>query len=225
MRRPDDEFVDQFRKRFGDLLLTCNGKRMEGAHVDARDPMSHASFGNENEPIDVMRTDDANTGRTLRLESGSPKFRKVHAPDSFSPTISAKKHETFQDRNLLGSGAVFHNTAGDLHSPLIRRNTMVSPFLDESIQCVPQISWNRPNCFTPLTESQRWLCDDTYFGQTDDISKTIVHRDSGYVTVDGADQYILTDDLTTQPDSNIDWGTSETHVNEYWPYGDEEKYT
>jgi hypothetical protein len=139
MRRPDDEFVDQFRKRFGDLLLTCNGKRrMEGAHVDAGDLMLHANYGNENEPIDVMRTDDANTGRTLRLESGSPKSRKVHAPDSFSPTISAKKHETFQDRNLLGSGAVFHNMARDLHSPLIRWITMVLPFLDKSIQSVPQ---------------------------------------------------------------------------------------
>lgn len=44
------------------------------------------------------------------------------------------------------------------------------------------------------------------------------------VTVDGADQDVLTGDLTAQPDSNIDLATTEAHVNEYWPYGDEEKY-
>lgn len=50
------------------------------------------------------------------------------------------------------------------------------------------------------------------------------HHNSGYVALDG-DQGILTDDLIAQPASNIDMATSETHVNEYWPYGDEEKYT
>ncbi|KAJ5473971.1 hypothetical protein N7475_003537 [Penicillium sp. IBT 31633x] len=224
MRRPDDEFIDQFRKRFGDLLLTCHGKRrMEGDHVDAGDPILHASYGNENEPIDVMWTDEANTDRTLRLESGSPKSRNSHTPHSFFSMISPKMHETFHDRNVPGSGAVFHNTEGDLYSPMIRWNTKVSPFLDESIQCVPQISWNGPKCFTPLAESHRWLCDNTYFGQADDISKASMHHDSGYVTVNGANQDILADDLIVQPDTNV-LATSETHVNGYRPYGDAEKF-
>jgi hypothetical protein len=206
--------------------LTCHSKRrMESAHVDAEDLRLHASHDNENGPIDVMWTDEANTGRTLRLESGSPKSRNYHAPDSFSPVISAKKHEASHDRNVPGSGAVFHNTAGDLHSPMIRWNTRVSPFLDESIQCVPQISWNGPNCFTPLAESQLWLCDNTYLGQADDISKAHRHHNPGYVAVDGDDQDILTDDLIEQPAANIGMATSETHVNEDWPYHDEEKYT
>ncbi|CAG8195840.1 unnamed protein product [Penicillium nalgiovense] len=86
MHRPDDEFINQFRKRFGDLLLTCHGERgMAGAHVDLGDPMLHASYVNENMPIDDMWTDEPNTGRTLRLESGSQK------PDtSMHPILSLR---------------------------------------------------------------------------------------------------------------------------------------
>lgn len=76
--------------------------------------MSSAGYANENEPIDVICTDEVITGRTLRLENGSPKPRNFHALGSISPMVSANKHETFHDRNLLGSGAVFYNKAGDL---------------------------------------------------------------------------------------------------------------
>ena len=84
------------------------------AHVDAGDPMLHASYVNENEPIDPMWTDEANTGRTLRLESGSPKSRNFYAPDSFSPMISA-----FHDRNLEGAAQLPRraNLKMDFHSP------------------------------------------------------------------------------------------------------------
>jgi hypothetical protein len=187
--------------------------------------MLSASYVNENKPIDVMWTDEASTGRTLRLEGGSPKSQDFHAPDSFSPIISAKKHAPIHGRNRPGSGAVFHNKAGDLHSPMIRCNTKNSPCLDESIQRVPHLYWNGTDCFTPLAEPQRWLCDNTYFGQAGDTSRTFMQLDSGYATVDGTDQDILTDDLITQPDSNFDLATCEAHVNEYWPYGNEEKYT
>ncbi|CRL29481.1 unnamed protein product [Penicillium camemberti] len=180
MHRPDDEFINQFREKFGDLLLSRHGeRRMAGTHVDARDPMLPAGHVNKNEPSDSIWTDEANVGRTLRLESGCPKSQNIHALDSFSPMTGAKKHKTFHDRNLPGSGAVFHNKAGDLHSPMIRCNTMISPFPDESIQRVPQISWNGPDCFTPLAEPQLWLCDKAYFGQAGDTLGTLMHRDSG----------------------------------------------
>ncbi|KAJ5288299.1 hypothetical protein N7508_011074 [Penicillium antarcticum] len=225
MHRPDDEFINQFRERFGDLLLSCHGERgRTDAHVDVGGSMFSASHAKEDEPVDVMCADEANTARTLRLEKGSPKPRNFHALGSISPMKSAKQHETFHDRNLLGSGAIFHNKAGDIHSPMIRWNTKISPFLDESIQHVQQISWNGPDGFTPLAESQRWLYDHTYFGHTDDISRTLVHHDSGYTTLDGADQDILADSLSEQPDLNSVLATSEGHVNEHWQYSDGEKF-
>ncbi|KAJ5365206.1 hypothetical protein N7517_008092 [Penicillium concentricum] len=138
--------------------------------------------------------------------------------------INAKKHKEFHDRNLPGSGAVFHNNAGDLHSPMIQWNTNISPTLDVSIQRVPQVLWNGPECFTPLAESQRWLCDNTYFGKADGISRTLMHHDFGYAISDGADQDILTDCIHEQSGSNFDMATSEAQVNKHWPYGDGEKF-
>ncbi|KAJ5367846.1 hypothetical protein N7541_001787 [Penicillium brevicompactum] len=226
MRRIDDESINRFRERFGDLLLTCRGERGQtaSAHVDVGDPMLHASYGNENEPDDFMWKEEANTARMLKLESGSPKSQNLYAPDSFSSMIGAEKHETFHDFNLPGSGAVLHNKAGDLHSPMVRYNTTIPSFLGESIQHVSNISWNGPDCFTPLAETQRWSCDEAHFGLADDITSTFLHRDSGYVTGDGVDHDILTDDLFAQPDSNFDLATSEEHANESWPYGDDERF-
>jgi hypothetical protein len=224
MHRPDEEFINLFREKFGDLFLSCHGERgMRGSHFDAGDPLLHANYPNDNEPSDVTRTDEPNTGQTVRRESGSPNHHKFHAPGSFSPMVNANKHETFHDRNLQGSGAVFHNKAGDLHSPVIQWNSNISPLLDKIVQRVPQIFWNGPDCFTPLAESQRWLYDNTHYGQADGISRTLTHHDLVYATLDGADQDILTDCLSEQPDSNFDLATSEAQVNGHWPYGDGEK--
>ncbi|KAJ6002565.1 hypothetical protein N7451_005112 [Penicillium sp. IBT 35674x] len=225
MHKPDEEFINQFRERFGDLLLSFHGeRRMKIAHVDARDPVLPVSYPKENELTDGIWMNEANDGRTLRLESGSIEHHNLNASDWFSPMVSTIKHETFDDFNLLGSGAVFHNKAGDLHSPMVRWNSNVSPLFDESVQCVPQISWNGSDCFTPLAESQRWLWDNPCFGQADDMSRTLVHRDSGYATLDGADQRTLTDGLSEQSDLKFDLARSEAYVNEPRPYSDKEKY-
>lgn len=225
MHKPDDEFITQFRERFGDLLLSCNApRRMKIAQVDARDPMLPASYVNENELTDAMWIDEANTSRTLRLESGPIEHINLHASYSFSPMISATKREAFDDCNLLGSGAVFHNGAGDLHSPMVRWNSNISPLLNESIQSVPQISWNGSDCFTPLAESQRWLWDNPYFGLADDISGTLMHHQSGYTTVDGADQDTFTDGLSEQPDPKFALAPSALPKNEQSPNSDREKY-
>ncbi|KAJ5367182.1 hypothetical protein N7541_001123 [Penicillium brevicompactum] len=59
--------------------------------------------------------------------------------------------------------------------------------------------------------------DSNPAGQTDHEMKTLMDRDSEYVTKDRADQDISTDDLFAQTDSFLDLATSEEPVNEYWP--------
>ncbi|OQE11244.1 hypothetical protein PENFLA_c075G04643 [Penicillium flavigenum] len=53
---------------------------------------------------------------------------------------------------------------------------------------------------------------------------TLMHRDSGYGTADGADPGILADGFNEQPGSNFGLATSEARVNEHWPYGGGEKF-
>ncbi|KAJ5556321.1 hypothetical protein N7494_000236 [Penicillium frequentans] len=56
------------------------------------------------------------------------------------------------------------------------------------------------------------------------MSRTPMHHDTGYATLDGADQGTLADGLSEQSDSKFDLARSEAHFNEQWPYSDKEKF-
>ncbi|KAJ5853067.1 hypothetical protein N7534_005610 [Penicillium rubens] len=224
MRKPDDEFINRFRERFGDLLLSCQGERgWRGVQFDVGDPMLPTSYAIGNEPIDVAPTDEANTGQTLWRESGYPKHQSFHAPNSFSPMVNVKKYETFDDRNLSRPGTDIYNNVEDIRSPSVQWNTNISPILDKPIQPIPQSFWNGPGCFTPLAESQGCLYDNTYFGQADGIS-TLIHHDFEYATLGGVDQDIFTCCCSEKSDRKFDLATPKAQVNENWPYGHREKY-
>ncbi|CAG7937597.1 unnamed protein product [Penicillium nalgiovense] len=139
MPRPDNEFINQFREKFGDLLLGRQGGRgLRGSQFVVGDPMLPASYASGNEPIDVASTDEAITGQTLKRESGYAKYHSFHAPaDLFSPIIKDKEYKTFHDCNP-GSGAVFYNNLGDIRSTMVQLNPDISPTFDKPFQPIPQ---------------------------------------------------------------------------------------
>jgi hypothetical protein len=119
MRRPHDEFINQFREKYGDRFLSCQAEReIRGVQPDMEDPILPDSYVKGNESIDVTPTDEANTDQTLRRESGYLKHRSFYTPDSFSSIVDVEKYETFHDRNVLESDAVLYNNVGDILSPL-----------------------------------------------------------------------------------------------------------
>jgi hypothetical protein len=222
MRKPDDEFINRFRKRFGDLLLSCQGEReLRGVQPDVGDATLPTSYVIGNEPIDVAPTYEANTGQKLWRESGYPKNHSLHAPNAnaLSPMIN----ETFHGGNLSRPGTNFYNNVGDIRSPLVQWNTNISPILDNPIQSLPQYFWNGPGCFTPLAESQGCLYDNSHSGQADGRS-TLIHHDFEYATLGRVDQDIFTCCCSEQSDPKSDLATPEAQVNENWPYRHREKY-
>jgi hypothetical protein len=224
MSTQDGEFANWFRERFGDFLLSCQGEReLRGVQSDVGDAMLPTSYVIGNEPIDVARTDEANTGRKLRRESGYPKHHSSQAPNSLSPMVNVKKYETFHDGNLSRPGADFYNNVGDTRSPLVQWNTNISPILENGIQSLPQCFWNGPGCFTPLVESQGCLYDTSHSGQADGRS-TLTHPDFEYATLGGVDQDIFTCCCSEQSDPKFDLATPEAQVNEIWPYSHREKH-
>lgn len=225
MRKPDDEFINHFRKRFGDLLLSCDGERRKGgALVDAGDPMLPVNHANDNELVGTMQVDNANSEQRFGPVSGFSTSRKFHVPESLSPKIFSKKRKTSHNRNLPGSGAVFHNKAGDLHSPMIQWDVTTSPLLDAPIQNGPPTSWVGPGCFTPLAQTQHWLCDNTHYGQPDNLPGFLTRDDSGYATVNGHNHGISTDDASEQTDSNFDLAASGVDVTRDLPFGNGDEY-
>lgn len=137
--------------------------------------------------------------------------------------IVSKKHKTSHNHVLPGSGAIFHNEGGDLHSPMIQWNTTFSPLVDTSIQNAPPTSWVGPGCFTPLAQTQQWPCGDTHYGQPDYVPGFLTHCDSGYI-LDDLNHDVLIDDISQQPDAKIDSAAFEADTIEDSPYGNGEKY-
>lgn len=163
MRKPDEAFINQFRERFGYLLLNCDAERGKGGVlVDAKNPGSPVKNAKDIELVDATEVDNSNSGQTVELVSDSLFSRKTHAPKSLSPPLVPKKHKSSHNCGLPGSGAVFHNRGGDLHSPIIQWDSTISPLFDASIQNTPPLSWVGPGCFTPLAQTQHWLCNDTH---------------------------------------------------------------
>ncbi|KAI2734267.1 transcriptional regulator family: Grainyhead/CP2 [Penicillium roqueforti] len=224
MRRPYDEFINQFREKYGDRFLSRQAEReIRGVQTDMGDPMLPDSCVNGDDPIDVAPTDEANTDQTSRRESGYSKHRGFHAPDSFSSMIDVEKYETFHDRNVSGSDAVLYNNVGDILSPLSQWSTDISRILDEPVQPNPQDPQNAP-CFTSLAKSQGWPYDDTHFGQANGISTTLVHHNSGYSTLYDVYQDIFTSRCSGQSNPKSELATPTAQVNEHWIYGHREKF-
>jgi hypothetical protein len=224
MRKSDDEFINRFRERFGDLLLSCQGEReLRGVQSDVGDAMLPTSYVIGNEPIDVAPTDEATTGQKLWRESGYPKHHSFHAPNSLPPMVNVKKYETFHGGNPSRPGADFYNNIGDIRSPLVQWNTNILPILDNPTPSLPQSFWNGPGCFTPLVEPQGCLYDNSHSGQADGRS-TLTHHDFEYATLGGVDQDIFTCCCSERSGPKFDLATPEAQVNENWPYSHGEKY-
>lgn len=222
MRKPGDEFIVQFRKKFGDLLLTCDGARGKGgAFVDAGDPTLPVRYANDTDFVGATQVDNTDSEPASGLVSGFSIPRKSNAPDSLSPMVIPKKHKTSHSRNRPGSGAVFHNKAGDLHSPMIDWGETTTPFLDESNQCTSSISWVGPDCFAPLAETQHWACDNTHYDQPDYMSGSFTLHDSAYSAVNGLIHGISADDMSENTDS---MAAFEADITEDSPLVKEETY-
>lgn len=224
MRKPGDDFIVQFRKKFGDLLLTCDGERGKGgAFVHPGDPTLPVRYANNIDFVGAMQVDNTKYEQASGLVSGSSVSRKSNAPDSLSPVVHPKKHKTSHSRNLPGSGAVYHNKAGDLHSPMIEWGETTAPFLDASNQCTWPIPWVGPDCFAPLAQTQHWVCDNTNYGQPDYMSGIFTLHDSAYSAANGlgVNHGISTGDMSEKTDSMAAFEADITHGS---PFAKEETY-
>jgi hypothetical protein len=145
-----------------------------------------------------MQVDNAGSGQILGQSNDSSISCRLNTPESLSPMVFSKKQKTSYNRSLPGSGAVFHNKAGDLHSPMIEWNTAMAPLLDASAQHHSPIFWGGSGCFTPLAETQNWLYGEaTRHEYPNYMPWFLSQHDSGYTVVDSIDHFIPTGDLNS----------------------------
>ncbi|KAJ6003847.1 hypothetical protein N7540_013129 [Penicillium herquei] len=174
MGKLDKDLVNEFRQKFGDLLLNCDGeRRVPKAFVDLGDPIEPKRYADDTDLVDGTQVQSSAYKELPSLLNASSNSYKLDTPCTFSPMVVPKKKKTCHDRNLVGSGAVFHNQAGDLHSPITQWETTMPPFLDESIENTFPSSWGAPPCFRP--QIQHTLLGDTNQGQLGYMSPDDLH--------------------------------------------------
>lgn len=91
MPKPDNKFINEFRKKFGDLLLTGNGRGRGDAGVDARHPEIPINHVMEIDPLDSTQPDMSEM--TLGLPINSLISHTFDDLGSCVPQLSAKTEQ------------------------------------------------------------------------------------------------------------------------------------
>lgn len=226
MRKPDNGFIDQFRERFGDLLLTCNRESGKGAAVvDAEDPVLPVGY-EKNMEVGSMQVDNTVFRQKLERASGSSVLGGYSTSESLFPMGVPKKRKASQNCCLPGSGAVLHNRAGDLHSPMIQWNAITSPLHDTSFHHDPPIHWADSDCFTPLAQTRiNWQRGEPIIDEKQDYkSGFLTHRECSYIPGDGFNPTVFPFDISPQTNTRFDFITSEANSTRDSPCNNGEEY-
>jgi hypothetical protein len=220
MPKPDSDLINRFREKFGDLLLTCDGRERGGGVIDALHSKRPTSCIKGIESLDALQLDTINP--ELGLANGSPISCSFDAPASLCPVVVGGKDIPL---NRPGSGAVFHNGAGDLHSPMIQWEATTAAPLDAPIRHAPTNPWTDTSPFVPLSLTRHWSYEDTSYSLQPDYNvEFLTHHDAGYTSLGNLDHVPSTNYLSPQPNSKFDPIISKTECTEDSQYGGETKY-
>ncbi|OKO96345.1 Grainyhead-like protein 2 -like protein [Penicillium subrubescens] len=184
MPKPDNDLISRFREKFGDLLLTCDERKRGGGIIDTLHSNPPASRIKGIESLDAMQFDTIKPELTLGLANGSPISWSADAPGLLCPTVVGGKDIPL-DRGIPGSGAVFHNGAGDLHSPMIQWEATTAAVLDAPIRHAPTNPWADTSPFVPLSLTRHWPYEDTPYSLGPDYNvEFLTDHDAGYTSLE-----------------------------------------
>ncbi|KAJ5764843.1 hypothetical protein N7520_004402 [Penicillium odoratum] len=146
VNKPDDQLINQFRTRYGSFLYNAchpHWAKIRGAN-DAQDSIAPRGFDNASTSLNP-----ADPGTAYMAESINPQAI------------------TLQNVSTPGSGAVFHNSGGDLHAAAFRW-IQPSPLpLNDGL--TPQLSSNGTSGFPASIETRHDLQENKTLGQADHL--------------------------------------------------------
>ncbi|KAJ5887961.1 hypothetical protein N7495_008002 [Penicillium taxi] len=149
-QKPDDDFISRFQQTFSDVV-----PRRDSDGSQEGDPMMSGRYKNSTPGFWGFQTDTPNHGNRpmsndqKMQEEASVKFSNQRTPRNlqdlnFSPSwidhnpmhmMSIANQPTgFYTPNSTGLGTIFHNQAGDLHTPTMGLNMMTPLSLSNTIQ-------------------------------------------------------------------------------------------
>lgn len=147
VNKPDNQLINHFRKHYGSFLYNAYHPHWAKIHVatDAQDPF--VPPGSDNVSISL-----------------NPAY---HSTASMAESVNPKAI-ALQNVNTPGSGAVFHNSGGDLHSAAFRWFQPSPLSLNDGLN--PQLSSNGPSDFSSSNETRHNLQENNPLDQAVNLS-------------------------------------------------------
>ncbi|KAJ5174440.1 uncharacterized protein N7482_000317 [Penicillium canariense] len=178
-QKPDDEFITRFQRTFADVVPRRDSQDMPhgSLHTGTGDPMmSGRPMGHEmkSEEHELKFTSE----RTPRNLQDLDFTQSWIDPQPMHTMSLAGQHPGFFTPNSGGMGAIFHNQAGDLHTPTMGLNMITPLSLSNSI------SQGQPNGQSTLDHfNQQYLGQhmpdmNPYVQQQSFAPSAFMHRDS-----------------------------------------------
>jgi hypothetical protein len=200
-QKPDDEFISRFQTTFADIVPR-RASQANASHstfpAGTADPMVSNRYAAQYYASPGLEADVAHGSRPmehhdLKMEEHDMKFPSERTPrnlqdlnftpswiDSQSMTMMslAGQHPGFYTPNSGGMGAIFHNQAGDLHTPTAGLN-MITPL--SLTNPIPINQHNGPstiNHFNQQYLAQHMPDMNPYIQQQAFAPSAFLHRDS-----------------------------------------------
>ncbi|KAJ5265220.1 uncharacterized protein N7525_007424 [Penicillium rubens] len=179
-QKPDTEFISRFQQAFSDIVPRRDSQ--SPCNVRAGEPFMASSMAEDN---DVK---EENHDVKLPITNNDRALQNMHelglTPSwmesaSYSMMPPANQHTSFYAPTLSGMGAMFHNQAGDLHTPTGMH--LVTP-----LSGMPAVHNHHSVSFEPFHPGFMNPVNDMnpYTQQSSYAPSVFMHRDSGYDSMD-----------------------------------------
>ncbi|KAJ5188602.1 CP2 transcription factor [Penicillium cf. griseofulvum] len=182
-QKPDGEFISRFQQAFSDIVPRRDSPAGEDSHnVSASENLMASTMTENNDvkmgghDIKFPITNNDRTPRNMHELGLTPSWMESA---SYSMMPSVNHHPNFYTPTSAGMGAMFHNQAGDLHTPTGMH--LVAPL--SSMSAVHNHHSNgfepfHPQFMNPMHDMSLYTQQPSY------APSAFMHRDTGYDAMD-----------------------------------------
>lgn len=216
-QKPDDDFISRFQQTFSEVVPRRDSEDSgHDGHFNAGsgDPMMAGRPTMQSHDIKLEDTNlkfpNERTPRNLHDLNFSPSWMD---PGSMHMMALGPQHPGFYTPNSGGMGAVFHNQAGDLHTPTIGLHNMTPLSLTNSVPQAPQQHHHHQpgmDHFNPHYLGQQMPEMNSYMQQPSFAPSAFMQRDAGYDVMDESLDDSSVNGLPIDQVSNVSNVTSST---------------
>ncbi|KAG0155172.1 hypothetical protein PDIDSM_745 [Penicillium digitatum] len=198
-QKPDGEFISRFQQAFSDIVPRRDSS--SPLNVRAAEPVMASRLAEnndakiENHDLKFPITNNERTPRNAHELGLTPSWMESA---SFAMMPLANQHTGFYTPNSSGMGAMFHNQAGDLHTPtgmhlMTPLSGMPAVHNHHSIGFEPF----HPHFMNPVPDM------NLYTQQQSFAPSAFMHRDSGYDAMDDTLDDSSLNDVHVETASNV----------------------